>query len=367
AGDVITDINFGLRPGPGVITGLVFEDVVENGSLDPREPAIAGLMVFLDLNRDGRRQDNEPFQLTDPDGFYRFEQVPAFRQYAVAVQSRSGFEQVAPGAPNQFIHDFFLSAGGVVGGRNFGFRQVTGTGQSSSSSVSGKITDVNGLPVEDVIVYLDTQNFGILDENEIRTETDADGNYTITGLTSSVVAVTTQFEEEDPFTHVTPVGSSFNLTKFPLFDEIAPFGNPQAIATADFNADNWPDVAVVLSESNTISIRLNDRQGGFTDQKIDIDLGADGGGPTSLAVGQFNGAGTPLDIAVTNNFASNVIVLKDFNGSDFDERTTIPVGVEPLDIAAAPLRADANHLDLVLVNKADNSLQVLLNNGSGVF
>ena len=314
--------------------------------------------------------------ITDQNGVYRFTDIPSFRDYSVAVMPPSGFNQVAPGQSQGFAWNLFLQPGGDIGGRDFGFVRVSGTGQSTNSSVSGRIFDDkndNGvydagtdLPLANTVVYLDTsQNVGVRDENEPAVETDANGNYTIDNLGSSIVAVSTLLDETT--IHASPLGSDFELERFPLFRETSPFGNPQAIATSDFNGDSFPDVAVALSEANKISIRLNDGSGGFLPDEIDIDLGTNGGGPTSLVIGQFNGPGTPLDIALTNNFASNVMILTDFNGTDFNSIVTIPVGEEPLDIAVAEITGDADHLDLVIVNKADNSIQVLLNDGGGDF
>ena len=114
-------------------------------------------------------------------------------------------------------------------------------------------------------------------------------------------------------------------------------------------------------------IRLNDGQGGFLPTEIDVPLGAGGGGPTSLVTGQFNGAGTPLDVAVVNNFAANVMILTDFNGNGFDSMATVAVGAEPIDVAAGIITGDSGHLDLVVVNQADNTIQALLNNSGGGF
>ncbi len=381
-GDRISDLDFGLIPDPGVISGRLFQDTVPNQRFDPGESSLSDWTVFLDTNRNRTLDDGELLAKTDSDGGFVFDQAPSFRTHQIAVQIPSGWEQVFPDEANGFTHDIFLPPGGTVSGRDFGFRRVTGTAQSTGSSVSGRIFDdqnSNGvfdsgvdIPLPNTVVYLDTQNFGVRDVNEAAVETDANGNYSIANLGASIVAVSTQLDERT--IHASPLGSSFQLAKFPLFEEIAPFGNPQAIVTADFNQDTFPDVAIALSESNTISIRLNDGQGGFLPDQIDIDLGDDGGGPTSLVVGQFNGAGTPLDLAVTNNFKSNVVVLRDFNGSGFDLKQTVVVGgptsdSQPLDIAAAVIAdtSDPNRLDIFVVNKADNSVQLLLNDGSGLF
>ena len=51
-GDRITDLDFGLIPNPGEISGLVFEDTVGNQLFDVGETPLAGWTVFLDGDRD---------------------------------------------------------------------------------------------------------------------------------------------------------------------------------------------------------------------------------------------------------------------------------------------------------------------------
>ncbi|MFK8112089.1 MAG: S8 family serine peptidase [Rubripirellula sp.] len=372
-GDLINDLNFGIVPDPGELSGRLFEDSVPNFVFDAGETPLANWTVFLDTDQDRQLDEGEVSVATTADGSYRFTEIPAFQEYSINAVAPPGWEQVAPDQDSGFARRVFLQPGGSITGRDFAFRQVSGTGQSSSSSVSGRIFDdqnANGIfdagdtPLANTIVYLDQQNFGVRDENEAAVETDANGNYTISDLGSSVVAVSTVLEQTT--LHASPLGSDLQLETFPLFSEVTPFGNPQAIATGDFNGDTFPDVAVALGEANQVSIRLNDGQGGFLPTEIDIDLGSSGGGPSALVVGQFDGSGS-TDIAVVNNFASNVMILSGFDGTDFVSKVAVQVGQEPLDIAAAQITGDADHQDLVVINKANNTLQVLLNDGSGGF
>ncbi|MCW6049653.1 SdrD B-like domain-containing protein [Microcoleus sp. A2-C5] len=54
------------------ITGCKFEDLNQNGYRDGNEPAISGVVVYIDTNRDGQRQPTEPFQTTDQFGTFGF-------------------------------------------------------------------------------------------------------------------------------------------------------------------------------------------------------------------------------------------------------------------------------------------------------
>jgi hypothetical protein len=317
-GEVQTDLNFGLVPDPGTLSGRVFDDTVANGVFDIGEKEI-NTAVFLDLDNDGLLDEGEPSVRTTADGTYQFLNTDSYRSYSIVVQVPIGFEQVAPGASDKFVWKIFLPAGGTVTDRDFAIRRIQSTGQSSASAVSGrlyddrngnKVYDAGDVPIANREVYLDATNFGTRDSNEPRVLTDSQGLYSIDGLSSRTVAVTTTLDES--LVHVSPLGSNFALQKFPLFNRLQPFGNPQAIAAGDFNADGFRDVAVALGEGNKLSIRLNDKQGGFLPDEIDIDLSKDVVGPTSLVVGQFDGD-SRLDVALTANFSSKVSVLLNFN------------------------------------------------------
>lgn len=81
----------------GAIAGTVFDDVDADGVRGPAEAALAGVNVFLDLDASGTPDDGEPHVLTDAQGRYRFDDVPA-RAYAVRVELPAGAMLTAPGA-----------------------------------------------------------------------------------------------------------------------------------------------------------------------------------------------------------------------------------------------------------------------------
>ena len=53
-GDVIAGVNFGNMPLPGACPGIKWNDLDGDGVKDPREPGIAGVYIYADLNNDGR-------------------------------------------------------------------------------------------------------------------------------------------------------------------------------------------------------------------------------------------------------------------------------------------------------------------------
>ncbi|HBJ35594.1 MAG TPA: hypothetical protein DDZ51_12770, partial [Planctomycetaceae bacterium] len=376
AGESFADVIFNAQTQVGSISGRLFFDSVINRVYDLGEDVISNSLVYLDRNRNGILDRGEPQTFTDSEGRYWFDEVPTFRNQTIVVAAPSGFEQIAPERQNQAGFTFFLPAGGNLNGIDFAFRPIQATGQSSRSEVSGRLfvdKNVSGTfddgdqPLVGVEVFLDAANFGVRDDNEPRTLTDDQGRYSFDGLSARNVAVTTVLSNE--FVHVNPLGSKFDRVAYPLNRGVSAFGNPQAIASGDFNGNGFLDVAIALGDANKLSIRLNDGQGGFLPDEIDIDLGTNGARPTSLVVGQFdNDADQRLDVALTANSTGYVTVLLNFDpvSKQFASINHVKVGEEPLDIAAGSFNGNGR-VDLVVVNKANNTVQVLSNNGSGVF
>ena len=81
-------------------------------------------------------------------------------------------------------------------------------------------------------------------------------------------------------------------------------GSPRSVAVGDFNGDGTPDLAVANNGSNNVSVLLGNGDGSFQAAQ---NFGA-GGSPASVAVGDFNGDGT-ADLAVANSVSNNVSVL----------------------------------------------------------
>ncbi|MGB2899629.1 MAG: FG-GAP-like repeat-containing protein [Candidatus Acidiferrum sp.] len=156
---------------------------------------------------------------------------------------------------------------------------------------------------------------------------------------------------------------------------------PSAIVTADFDGDGHQDLAVANFADSTLSVFL----GG-----IDVTTGnptftpvagspfalpANVSGPVAMTVADFNADGKP-DIAIVNQTTlanpsvaqGNVVVLQGNGDGTFTQfpGSPIAVGQNPVAIASGDLDGNAS-ADLAVVDKTDNSVTVLLNNGDATF
>ena len=148
----------------------------------------------------------------------------------------------------------------------------------------------------------------------------------------------------------------------------SPFGvgaTPRSIAVGDFNGDGAPDLAVANVNHSTVSVLLGNGAGGFTPAAgSPVNVGVN---PAFVAVGYFNGDGA-ADLAVANASDNTVSVLLGNGSGGFTPAPGSPVGgvVEPFSIAVSDFNGDGVP-DLAVANNGDSSVSVLLGNGSGGF
>jgi hypothetical protein len=113
-GDTVTGVDFGNTQRARV-TGTVFNDVNEDGSLERGEIALSGWTVYADADNDGVLDAGETSGTTDANGDYALN-VPA-GSYAIRQVTQAGWWQTAPAAGS---HPVTVTAAQVVAGRNFG-------------------------------------------------------------------------------------------------------------------------------------------------------------------------------------------------------------------------------------------------------
>jgi uncharacterized protein (TIGR03437 family) len=148
-------------------------------------------------------------------------------------------------------------------------------------------------------------------------------------------------------------------------------GMPDQTLIADFNHDGKPDLAILESYENTLQIFLGQGNGTFS-SPASITLPNDA---LALAVGDFNGDGK-LDLAfATSTGAGNpgnggVILLGNGDGT-FTSPLTFRLAFAPAWMAVGDFNSDGK-LDLAFANqgtdsKTDGSLAILFGKGDGTF
>ncbi len=141
--------------------------------------------------------------------------------------------------------------------------------------------------------------------------------------------------------------------------------NPRSVAVGDFNGDGKPDLVTANFSGNNVTVLLGNGAGGFT--AAPGSPFAAGTNPQSVAVGDFNGDGR-FDIVVANSGDNTITVLLGDGSGGFAAAPGSPfaVGASPASIALGDFNANGK-LDIVTANSGDNTITVLLGNGTGGF
>ena len=157
---------------------------------------------------------------------------------------------------------------------------------------------------------------------------------------------------------------SSEQTQMPLFleDRQYPTGiGPNSIALGDFNGDGTPDLVVANYEGNSLSVLLGNGDGTF---RTHVDYATGGSRATSVAVADFNGD-NKSDVAVIDPGSNLVSVLLGNGDGTFQTHMNYPTGTDPSSIAVADFNGDGKP-DLAITHYI-NAVSVLLGNGDGSF
>lgn len=162
-------------------------------------------------------------------------------------------------------------------------------------------------------------------------------------------------------------GNTFTTTwKCSLSYSISDGGSPSSIATGDFNGDGKLDIVTANTAFSEIAVLLNKGNNHFSKPTYYAAGSGVGTGPQSIVVADFNGDGHP-DIAVANFNAASVSVFLNNGDGTFASGVTYSVGSYPLGLAVGDFNGDG-HLDLVVASEGGaGGVSVLLNNGNGTF
>lgn len=92
----VQNFNVNVLAGTGIIQGAKFNDLDGDGVWHSNdEPGLSDWTVYLDQNRNGRRDVGEPWTVTNENGEYSFTGLPAGTYY-VAEELRPGWVQTSP-------------------------------------------------------------------------------------------------------------------------------------------------------------------------------------------------------------------------------------------------------------------------------
>ena len=139
---------------------------------------------------------------------------------------------------------------------------------------------------------------------------------------------------------------------------------PLAIVACDFG-NGHIDLATANSNSNDVSILLGNGDGTFQPQLRFVA----GAYPESLVAYDLNGDGRP-DLAVgdlgSGDDSGDITVLLGRGDGTFQDQAKNLVGNGPMDAVTADLNNDG-HLDVITTNFHSNDVSVLMGNGDGTF
>jgi len=196
-GAEVRNIDFGNQQiEPGSVHGIKWLDENGDGQHGSTEPGVPGVTIYADFNRNGMLDNNEPRTQTmednpqtdfDETGRYGLTDLPAGEHWIAEVVP-DGFVQtfpsrpviaIYPPPPGGGVHEVKIEPGDTIEGIDFGNRRELPAG----GSVHGiKWLDENGNREHDpnepgmpgVIIYVDFNRNGVLDDNEPRTKTMED-------------------------------------------------------------------------------------------------------------------------------------------------------------------------------------------------
>jgi subtilisin family serine protease len=366
-----SNVNFGFRPLPGEIRGRVFNDLDEDGLVDPGEPGLVGWTVYLDDDNNDRLDSGERFATTDAEGRYVFDNLEPLRDYVIRQVSRPLIPQTAPQLdsthtrrwvlhvmPGQHYVDVIfgnldlgppVSEFGNISGRFF--RDDNGNGLQESP-------DEPGLP--GLTVYLDVNDNRQFDAGEASDLTDSEGVYILPATFGDVHVVRAVLGPQAR--QIAPLGNQFIAST-----SLSVGFRLQAVVAADFNGDLFDDLAVVDGHSNQVQILINNGNGTFSTSQ----LHRVGSLPVAIVAGHFVGNDSLIDLIVSNanNGGLRAITILRNTGGTFEVAHGPAVSGErpqPGAIAAIDFNRDGQ-LDIALADENQAWVHLLRNNADGTF
>jgi FG-GAP-like repeat/FG-GAP repeat len=133
----------------------------------------------------------------------------------------------------------------------------------------------------------------------------------------------------------------------------------RSVATADFDSDGRPDIAVANADTSTVTVILK----AGTGKPGIVNNYAVGTFPLSVTTGDFTGDGKP-DIVTASNSNSTISLLRNDGSGGFNPGGTFNSGAGPLALAAGDFNNNGA-LDIAVV--VNTGVNILMGNGQGGF
>jgi Ca2+-binding RTX toxin-like protein len=203
-GEIVNGIDFGNME-QNSIEGTKWKDLNGNGSREANEPGLAGVLIYIDADNDGRKDTGEPSTLTKADdprtradetGHYEF------------VGLANGTFVIREVEPNDFVQTYPADRHVITvsGGEH---REDVDFGNAPLGEIRGfkwndldrdGVHDANEPPMADVDIYLDLDDDGRFDGNGANPEptyvTGQNGRFEFTDLVAGTYYVR-EFERND--------------------------------------------------------------------------------------------------------------------------------------------------------------------------
>lgn len=135
-----------------------------------------------------------------------------------------------------------------------------------------------------------------------------------------------------------------------------------AVVAVDLNQDGAPDLVFTDSGNDLVRVALNHGDGTFA---LPVNHPSSGG-PSLIAVGDYNGDGRSDDLAVAHRDLGGVTVFLNLGGGRLDAASQLAAGVIPLSLAAGEFDAD-RLTDLALTQSGEEQILLFRNLGSRRF